>query len=137
MTNTAQTSTSYAPQEQRQNLRNTDKEDGGGDAVFFQGKTSIENMDRRIEKVQNLLQQLKQERKELEEGSPPKPERPMEEHITDVAERLNLTEDDLITRTRKTADGEKKRLSGFNKDGVVKINYKLVEMQQIIEDLKN
>jgi len=88
-----------------------------------------QDLDQRIEKVENLLNELKQEKQKREEGMPPTKNAPMKDHIMDLAKRVGLEKQDVIIRTRETSEGSKKMPSGFNKEGIVKINEKLHELE--------
>jgi len=114
-------------------MTNTKNAEHNDDSILAENKP-VQNLEDRIEKVESLLQRLEQERKQLEENNPPKPERPMKEHVTDLAERAGLDSEDIIVRTRQTSSGPKKRPSGFNKDGVIKINYYMAELEKELEE---
>lgn len=97
---------------------------------------NLEHLNQRIEKVENLLEELEKRKKEWQQQSPPDRSAPMEKHVMDLAERAGLAREDIIHRTRQKNGGRKKIPSGYNKDGVIKINRKLSELQERIRELE-
>lgn len=118
------------------NNTQTMQQHGAQNAIL--SKTSEKpKVEERIERIEELLERLKKEREELETGTPPPRGREMKEHIMNLADRIDLSDDDIIYR-RRESNGEKVRVpTGFNKDGVVKINNALYEVEQEIEELRS
>ena len=104
---------------------------------FVQQPTNHEKLNQRIKQAEKLLQQLKGEKEQIEDNTPPERGSPMENHVLDLAERTDIGEDEIIYRTRRKNGGKRKVPSGFNKNGVIKINKRVYQLKKENERLRN
>jgi len=97
---------------------------------FVQPTTNRDKLKQRIKQAERLLEELKGEKERVENDSPPERGSPMENHVIDLAERTNITQNEIVHRTRKKNGGKKKVPSGFNKNGVIKINKHVFQLEK-------
>ena len=103
---------------------------------FIQRTTNRDKLNQRIKQAERLLEELKGEKERIESNSPPERGSPMENHVIDLAERTDIGQDEIIHRTRKKNGGKQKVPSGFNKNGVIKINQRVFQLEKENERLR-
>ena len=78
----------------------------------------LSRIDRRINRLQSLLDDLQEKKERIESGRPPAEEHPMHVHVRHLADVAGISDDDLVFRTRRNGE---KEASGFTKQGVIEL----------------
>lgn len=119
------------------NHDNHDKnDDGKGVMVRKTGQdltgtgAELSRIDRRINRLQNLLEDLKEKKERIESGRPPAEEHPMHVHVRHLADVAGISDDDLVFRTRRNGE---KEASGFTKQGVIELAGFVYRLQHRLE----
>lgn len=92
-----------------------------------------QDLDNRINQVEQLLQELKQEKQLIDQDKTPKPGEPLDVHLQDLGRRAGLNEGDY---TYRTLDSGVEKPIGLNKTGVRKINEVMKQYEDRLEEVE-